>query len=87
MPEKTQDSARELAELRFLSGQLETANQFEELYGRLLSENRQDKEMLRAMQRLLMQQACFLMNQWIKEKMGTKDAVAPLNGYPVGSLN
>jgi len=65
---------RELAELEFFAGDLSTADDFTELYERMLNQvkavdNMREREsMAKAMQRILMKQTEFLMNAWIAEK-------------------
>ena len=79
-------STRKMAKLEFLSGQFETIDDFALLYERMLNqvkaiEDKQERETnAKAMQRILMKQAEFLMNQWLKEKQ-----TMPLISY--GALN
>ena len=56
-------------ELRFLSGSLESAEEFNTLYEEMLKECRAngDLDTARAMQKILFHQAAFLMNQWLRE--------------------
>ncbi len=67
-----QNSTRELAELRFLSGDLSTMDKFAEVYQSLLEEAKaiEDKDRrqtrARALQKIILKQAEFLINQYLQ---------------------
>jgi len=88
---RIQDSTRELAELDFYAGDLSTAEDFTELYERMLNqvkaiEDKQERETnAKAMQRILLRQVEFLMNQWLSEKQKTMPLY--VKGYGFGALN
>ncbi len=69
---KTQglESAKQLAELRFLSGDIESVDEFTELYEKLLAAAlvRQDINLAAAMKKILQKQAGFLIKQLLEEK-------------------
>jgi len=77
------ESIGKLIELEFLSGDLRTADRFNEFYTILLNECQatNDQGMLRAMQEILWKQAAFGVNEWLKDKAATNST------YPMGSLN
>lgn len=82
------DLENRLVELEFLSCEFESMDAFSELYGLMLAECQVlgDKETLQEMRVILMRQACFLMNAWLKEKQ----AMSPINfvsGLGYGSNN
>ena len=93
MGKSIQNSTRELANLEFLSGQLETMDEFAQVYESMLEEAKaiEDKDRrqarARALQTIMLKQAEFLLNQYLREKRATKDPLATLNGYPAGSMN
>ncbi len=65
---------KKLAELEFLSGQLETMEEFAQVYESMLEEAKaiEDKDRrqarARALQKVILKQAEFLLNQWLREK-------------------
>jgi len=61
---------RQIAELDFLAGDLESMDEFNETYECLLNECKAtgDKETARRMQRILFQQFMFLFAEWRKEE-------------------
>lgn len=68
----------ELAELEFLSGQIETMDQFTDTYQSMLDECRaitdpvQRKDRAAQLKELLLKQSEFLMNEWLKEYRDSK---------------
>ena len=64
------ENLNRLTELEFYAGDLQTANQFEELYEVLLSECQisGDKRTAKVLQGILLRQAQFLLNEWLAEK-------------------
>ena len=64
----TSEQHKRLSELRFLSGDLQTADQFEGLYQKLLNNAtvRQDKAQLSTMRQILLKQAEFLLNEFLR---------------------
>jgi len=59
-----------LIELECLAGDLRTVDEFEQAYEALLetASITHDQAMLKAMKRILLTQAQYLMNYWLKEK-------------------
>ncbi len=74
MNESIQNSTRELANLEFLSGQLETMDEFAQVYESMLEEAKaiEDKDRrqtrAKALQKIMLKQTEFLLNAWLKER-------------------
>ena len=64
------NNIKDLGVLEFLAGDLESMDEFNETYECLLNECKAtgNLEMVRAMQKLLLHQAAFLMTEWMREK-------------------
>jgi hypothetical protein len=67
---ETEQMNRQIAELEFLSGTLESADEFNLRYERMLRECKVagDKATARKMQKVLFRQFIFLFNEWRREK-------------------
>lgn len=73
--EKFNNKIRDLAELQFLSGSLESMDEFTEFYEKMLAKAlvRQDQVTAAAMKKILLKQAGFLMSEYVKEKATRND--------------
>lgn len=76
-----------LAELQFLSCELESVDAFAQLYARMIEDCKlaNDTVTARAMQQILMKQACFLLNAWLEEKKPMSPSY--VEGYGYGGNN
>lgn len=63
------DTIKGLVELDFLSGDIESTEEFNLCYQRLLSEVKQTNDLAtaRTMRKILLKQADFLMNEWLRQ--------------------
>jgi hypothetical protein len=64
------ESNRQIIELEFLSNDLETTDEFTELYESMLNKVRitGDKAQVKQMQRILFRQFIYLFSEWRREK-------------------
>ena len=81
------DPETQLVELEFLSCEFESMDSFAQLYETMLKEAELSGDMrtAQAMREILLQQAQFLLNQWLKEKQ--KMGPAQLMQLTPGMLN